>query len=149
MATAGKLTATLKTVLEKPGLLSELVALDESLGPLASASLARMLPLLYTREEQSLAHAIEKQLLEMDWDLVCKYAEVMIEPVILAVLSGTGNDLFKKLLEMGNRNKEFNNGLRMMKEILENYLNQVPVSHRARVRYLLRKLEAIPEVKQP
>lgn len=149
LETVGKLTPTLKTVLEKPGLLSELVDLDESLGPLAIVSLVRMLPLLYTREEQSLAHAIEKQLLEMDWDLVGKYAEVMIERVILAAFLGAGNDLFKKLLEMGNRHKEFNNGLRMMKEILENYLSQVPVSHRERVRYLLRKLEAIPEAKQP
>lgn len=147
LATAGKLPPTLKTVLEKPGLLSELIALDESLGPLVSASLARMLPLLYTREEQSLAHAIEKQLLEMDWDLVRKYAEVMIERVMLVAFLGAGNDLFKKLLEMGNRYKEFNNGLRMMKEILENYLSQVPVSHRERIRYLLRKLEAIPEIK--
>ena len=60
-----------------------------------------------------------------------------------------GNDLFKKVLEMGHRHKEYNNSLSMMKEILENYLSQVPVSHRERVRYLLRELEAIPEVRQP
>lgn len=149
LKTEGKMIPALKTVLEKPGLLRELVNLDQSLGPLAAASLAQILPLLHTREEQRLAHAIEKQLLEIDWNLLRKYAEVMIERVIFVALLGAGNDLFKKLLEMGKKNKEFNDGLRMVKEILENYLSQIPVSHRERVRYLIRKLEAIPEIRKP
>jgi len=124
-----------------------LVALDESLGSLAAASLARILPLLYAREEKNLAYDIEKQLLKMDWDLLRKSAEIMVERVIFAALLGIGNDLLMKLLEIGHRNKEFNSGLRMMKEFLGTYLSQVPVSHRERVRYVLRELEFIPEVK--
>ncbi len=148
LETEGNLSPVLKTVLEKPDVLRELVALDESLGPLAAVSLARMLPLLYTRKEEGLAHVIEKQLLKMDWNPVQKYAEIMIERLIVANIMGVGNDLFKKLLDLGSRTKEFGEGLRKMKIILENYLSQVPVSHRERVRYVVRELEAIPEAKQ-
>ena len=147
VATEDKLPPALKTMLEKPQILGELVALDESLGSLAAASLARILPLLYAREEKNLAYDIEKQLLKMDWDLLRKSAEIMVERVIFAALLGIGNDLLMKLLEIGHRNKEFNSGLRMMKEFLGTYLSQVPVSHRERVRYVLRELEFIPEVK--
>ncbi len=100
------------------------------------------------REEKSLAHEIEKQLLKMDWEPLRNCAEIMIEKVIFAALLGSGNDFFNKLIEMGNRNKEFNRGLGAMKEMLGIYLSHVPVSHRERVRYMLRELEAIPETAQ-
>jgi hypothetical protein len=149
LATEGKLTPALESILEKPQILDELVARDESLGPLVAVSLGRMLPLLYARREEGLAHLIEKQLLRMDWDPARKYAEIIIESLIVANIMGGGNDLLKKLLDMGNRTREFAEGLRKMKMILENYLSRVPVSYREKVRYVLRELEAIPETNQP
>jgi hypothetical protein len=148
LATEGTLTPGLKTLLEKPQVLDELAALDESFGPLAAVSLVRMLPFLYVREERSLAHEIEKQLLKMDWDHLQNCAEIMIDRVIFATLLGDGNDLFKKLIEMGHRNAEFNRRLGEMKENLGVHLSKVPTSHRERVRYMLRELETIPEAKQ-
>jgi hypothetical protein len=149
LATEGELIPALTSMLEKPQILGQLVARDESLGPLVAVSLARMLPLLYARNEEGLAHLIENQLLRMEWDPAGKYSEIIIESLVVANIMGAGNELFKKLLDFGNRNKEFADGLRKMKIILENYLSQIPVSHREKVRYVLRELEAIPETKQP
>ena len=148
LATGGELTAVLKSIFARPHTLRDLVAIDESAGPLAAVSLARLLPYLYLRDEKGLAHEIENQLLEADWDLLKEIAVLMIERVIFASLLVTENELFKKLLEAGHKNKEFNRGLLVMKDLLGNYFSQVPASHRERVRYMLRELETIPEIKQ-
>ncbi|MFB3886929.1 MAG: SIR2 family protein [Thermodesulfobacteriota bacterium] len=149
LATEGELIPALTSMLEKSQIIGQLVARDEFLGSLVAVSLARMLPLLYARKEEGLAHLVENQLLRMDWGLLRKYSETIIESLIVANIMGAGNDLLKKLLDFGNRNKEFADGLKKMKMILENYLSEVPVSYREKVRYLLRELEAIPEAKEP
>jgi hypothetical protein len=149
LATGGSITRALESIMEKPHTLRELIAFDECAGPLAAISLVKMLPYLYMRDDKVLAHEIEKQLLEVDWDLLRECAAMMTESVIFATILVTRNELCRKLIGAGYKNKEFNRELLMMKDILENYLSQVPASHRERVRYVLRELETIPETKQP
>jgi hypothetical protein len=138
LATEGMLTPTMKIMLEKPQIIRDLVALDESFGPLLTIPLVEMLPFLYVREEVNIAR-------ELDWDLLSKCAASIIERVIVATLLSMRNDIFNKLVEIGRKNKRFNIELRTMRENLGDYLSKVPTSYRERVRYVLRELEAIPE----